>query len=239
MAQKEAALRAVEVRLSYSKIQASWEDGDEQRIVGERFVDEGAMLKANDPIVSILDIHSLTAVIHVIERDYSKVRPGQETIVTTDAFPGKSFTGRVVRVAPLLKETSREARVEIEIPNPDGDLKPGMFVRVEIEFEKRSEATVVPPSALVKRNSSQGVFLADTENMKARFVPITLGIVNGELAEVIRPALSGQVVVLGHHLLEDGGAIILPEKRSGSTTTGKAHRGPQRRGEESRPGGRQ
>ena len=83
----------------------------------------------NAPIVSILDIHSLTAVIHVIERDYSKVRVGQKVIVTTDAFPGSTFTGKIVRIAPLLKETSRQARVEIEVPNRDRLLKPGMFIR--------------------------------------------------------------------------------------------------------------
>jgi len=216
VAQKEAALRAATVRLSYTKIQAYWEDGNEPRIVGERFVDEGSMLKANDPIVSILNIHPLTGVIHVIERDYSKVRTGQEAIVTTDAFPGKTFTGRILRVAPLLKETSRQARVEIEIPNPDEILKPGMFVRVQIEFAEHKNVTVVPLNALVKRKSQQGVFLADTQNMKAQFVPVTLGIIDHALAEVVKPSLSGLVVTLGHHLLEDGSAIIMPNMESGN-----------------------
>jgi len=238
VAQKEAALRAVKVRLSYTKIRASWENGDEYRIVGERFVDEGAMLKANDSIVSILDIHSLTAVIHVIERDYSKVRAGQETIVTTDAFPRKTFTGRVVRVAPLLKEASRQARVEIEIPNPDGILKPGMFIRAQIEFAKHDNASVIPISALVKRKGNQGVFLADTQNMKAHFVPITPGIVNGQLAEVVRPSLSGLVVILGHHLLEDGSDIILPNGESGSFSPQQVNPELPHRGGKNKPGGK-
>ena len=210
VAQKEAALKAAQVRLSYTKIRTWWEDGNEPRIVGERFVDEGAMLKANDPIVSVLDIHSLTGLIHVIERDYAEVRLGQEAIVTTDAFPGRIFTGKIVRVAPLLKETSREARVEIEVPNRDRLLKPGMFVRAQIEFARHDNATVVPSAALAKRNGQQGIFVADTQNRKAHFVPVTLGIVNGELAEVVKPSLSGYVVTLGQHLLEDGASITLP-----------------------------
>lgn len=211
VAQKEAALKATQVRLSYTKIRTWWENTNENRIVGERFVDEGAMLKANDPIVSVLDIHSLIGVIHVIERDYSEVVVGQEAIVTTDAFPDRTFTGKIVRVAPLLKETSRQARVEVEVPNPDRLLKPGMFVRAHIEFATHDNATVVPVAALVKRNGHQGVFVADTQNRKAHFVPVTLGIVSGELAEVIKPPLSGSVVNLGHHLLEDGSPITLPE----------------------------
>ena len=210
--QREAALNAAQVRFSYTRIQALWEDGSETRIIGERFVDEGEMLKANAPIVSILEIQSLTAVIHVIERDYSQVRAGQDATLTTDAVPGKTFPGKILRVAPLLRETSRQARVEIEVPNLEGPLKPGMFIRVQIQFAQHDDATVIPMAALAKRRGQQGVFVADRQNMKARFVPVTLGIINKGLAEVVSPPLSGGVVTLGQHLLEDGSAIRLPPK---------------------------
>jgi RND family efflux transporter MFP subunit len=212
VAQKEAALKAAQVRLAYAQIRASWEDGNDTRVVGERFVDEGAMLAPNTSIVSVLDIRALTGVIYVIERDYSKVRTGQEASVSTDAFPGRTFPGKVVRVAPILKETSREARVEIEVPNPEGLLKPGMFIRVQIEFSRVDDAMVVPLSAVAKRNGKQGVFQVNMEEMTAQFVPVDLGIVNNERAQILAPPLTGQVVTLGHHLLEDGGAIILPER---------------------------
>jgi len=113
-----------------------------------------------------------------------------------------------------LKETSRQARVEVEIPNAARVLKPGMFVRAQLEFARHDEATVVPVVAVVRRNGKQGVFLADTGEMKARFIPVTVGIVDGELAEVVKPALSGMVVTMGHHLLEDGSAIRLPEQEA-------------------------
>jgi RND family efflux transporter MFP subunit len=210
VAQKEAALKAAQVRLAYTEIRASWEDGEDTRVVGERFVDEGAMLAPNASIVSVLDIRALTGVIYVIERDYSKVRIGQQASVSTDAFPGRTFLGRVVRVAPILKETSREARVEIEVPNPEGLLKPGMFIRVQIEFSRFDEATVVPIRAVAKRNGRQGVFQVDMKEMTAQFVPVDLGIVNNEWAQILTPPLTGQVVTLGHHLLEEGSSIILP-----------------------------
>jgi RND family efflux transporter MFP subunit len=213
VSQKEAALKAAQVRLSYTMIHASLTDGDGSIVVGERFVDEGAMLQANSPIVSVFDISSLTAVIFVIERDYPKVKIGQEAFVTTDAYPDRPFTGMIVRVAPVLKEESRQARVEIEIPNPDWLLKPGMFTRVQIEFAKHEGVTVVPLTSLARRAGQEGVFRIDMENMKARFVPLKLGIVNGDLAEVVNPSLSGLVVTLGQHLLEDGSAIILPDEQ--------------------------
>ena len=216
--QKEAALKAAEVRRSYTQMSISWEDADEVRCVGGRFVDEGAMLTANAPVVSILQTHPIVAEIHVIERDYVYIEIGQEAAVTTDAHADRTFAGQVARITPQLEEASRQARIEIEIDNSDKRLRPGMFVRVRIELARHDEAMLVPVSALAKREGKRGVFLMDEESMKANFVPVKLGFTEGDLAEVLEPALSGSVITLGHHLLEDGGAITLP----GAAARGKA-----------------
>ena len=212
--QRQAALKSAEVRLSYTRICAAWEDGDAPRVIAERFVDEGAMLKANDPIVSVVDLSTVIAVIYVIERDFPEVRVGQAATVSTDAYPGREFHGKIVRRAPVLREESRQARVEIEVPNPEGLLAPGMFARVRIRFAERPDATVVPASALVRRNGRQGVFLADPAQGKAHFVAVRIGILSGDTAEILEPKLEGMVVTLGHHLLEDGGAIVVPGRDS-------------------------
>jgi len=263
--QKEAAFKVAQLQLSYTKVQAFWEDAPSMkndgsvrteappapsasnppssinhhqpcRVVGERFVDEGALVSVNQPIVSILENDPLVAVVFVIERDYPKMSIGQEAAVTTDAYPGKTFTGAIRRIAPLLRETSRQARVEIEIANPDHLLKPGMFVRAQVEFGRHEEATLIPLSALVRRGGKEGVFLVDGAEaggtgdggaspapralqtpspsgppLQVRFVPVTTGIASGEVLEVVEPALSGLVVTLGNHLLEDGSRVILPK----------------------------
>jgi RND family efflux transporter MFP subunit len=182
VAQKEAALKTALVRLSYTKVQAFWEEGDQPRVVGERFVDVGELLSINQPIVSILENNPLTAVVYVIERDYPKVTIGQQAIVSTDAYPGRTFAGSITRIAPLLKESSRQARLEVEVPNPDLMLKPGMFVRARVEFAMQENATLVPLPAIVKRDNKEGVFIADTQNLKARFVPVTTGIIFSKTA---------------------------------------------------------
>jgi RND family efflux transporter MFP subunit len=223
VSQKKAALAMAKVRLSYTQIRVPENHAANNRVVGERYVDEGAMLAPNMPIVSILDIGTLIAVINVIERDYPKIQPGLEALIKTDAFPGQTFSGKVVRIAPLLMEKSREARIEIEISNDQRLLKPGMFVRVQIEFRQHENVTVVPIAALVKRNGKQGVFEVDRSEKKAYFVPVELGIVNGTQAEILSPQLSNAVVTLGQHLLEDGGNIILPDETPGD-------RGPRKPG---------
>ena len=236
VAQKAAALKAAKIRLSYATVRASWETGDETRVVGERFADEGALLQANQPIVSILETHSLIGVIHMIERDYPEAKAGQEVTIATDAYSGRTFTGRIVRIAPLLKESSRQGRVEVEIANPDRLLKPGMFIRASIEFARHEDATVVPVKALAKRNETQGVFLADVKARKAHFVPVTVGIIDGERAEVLKPAISGQVVTLGQHLLEDGSPIALPDGGAGVPAAEQPGGKPAKKPGAARPG---
>jgi RND family efflux transporter MFP subunit len=212
--QKEAALKTAEVRLSYTKVQAFWEKGDQVRVVGERFVDEGALLQVNQPIVSVLENDPLTAVVYVIEKDYPKVKTGQQALVFTDAYPDKIFKGTITRIAPLLKESSRQARIEIQVPNQAHFLKPGMFLRAEVEFARHENATLIPLSALVRRKDKDGAFVIDEKNLKANFVPIITGIIKGEQVEIIEPQISGRVVTMGNHLLEDGSDVRLGARES-------------------------
>ncbi|MBN1880296.1 efflux RND transporter periplasmic adaptor subunit [bacterium] len=211
---KEAALRAAEVRLSYTRIQAAWEDGLTPRTIAERFVDEGTMLRANDPIVSIVDLQKVLAVINVVEKDFPKIRIGQIAEITTDAHPGKIFEGHIVRRAPVLDEATRKARVEIEIPNNESLLTAGMFVRAELQFDRHEDAVVVPQSAVVNRDGHRGVFIADPDKSRATFAPVETGISRDDLVEILSPDLSGLVITLGQHLLEDGASILLTSEET-------------------------
>lgn len=212
---REAALESANIRLSYTQIKVSWDEGSDRRVVGERLVHEGALLSPNEPIISILEINPLLAVIHITDKDYFRVEKGQTAIISSNALPNKLVSGKIERIAPLLQETSRSARIEIEIPNQEALLKPGMFVNVEIEYKAIDNATVVPVSSLVNRDNRQGIFLVDIENKIAKFVPVTVGISNSEIMEIVNPpSLTGYVVTLGQHLLADGSPIILPQSFS-------------------------
>ncbi len=203
----EAALKAAEVRLSYTTIRASWQGGDDRRAVGERFANEGAMLSANSPIVSVLEIDPVVAVVFVAEVDYPRLSIGQEASIRSVAFPSREFPGNIVRIAPLFRAASRQARIEVQVANAEQLLKPGMFVGVEIELAVAEASPVVPIEALIDRAGRRGVFTVDAKTNVAHFVPVRLGILERGLAQILEPALEGSVVTMGHHLLEDGGAI--------------------------------
>jgi RND family efflux transporter MFP subunit len=213
--QKEASLEAARVRLSYTRIAARWDGGPDTRVVGRRFTNEGAMLQANEPIISIVNTQNLIAVVNVIERDFPFIRIGQTATVRTDAYPEKNYQGQVIRFAPVLEETSRQGRVEVLIANSEGLLAPGMFARVRLEFSRLDNVLSVPRAALARRNDVQGIFVADTENMKADFIPVILGLTDGDLVEIREPEIQGYVVTLGNHLLEDGMNIVIPGMQPG------------------------
>ena len=82
---------------------------------------------------------------------------------------------------------------------------------MSIEYECHDNATVVPVDALIKNGEKWSIFLADRDQMKAHRIPVTLGIVSGDLAEIVEPDVSGSVVTVGQHLLENDSAISLPE----------------------------
>jgi len=110
-----------------------------------------------------------------------------------------------------LREASRQARVEIEVPNPDGALAPGLFARVRIRFEEHVDARTVSIAALVRRGGKTGVFQIEHPAETARFVPVRTGIEQGGRVEIVEPELTGEVVVLGQHLLEDGAAVRIAD----------------------------
>lgn len=213
MQRQEAAIRGARTRLGYTQIAVAWDRGGGERLVAERFVDPGVTLAVNAPLVSLVDIGEMRAVFSAVETDYSRIVVGQTADIQVDAYPGELFTGRIMRIAPILNENSRQGRVEIGVPNGDRRLKPGMFVRIRITFQVKSDRILLPLGAVVSRGDQLGVFVARGagESMRAELVPVKLGIRSGEVVEITSPEdLSGEVVTLGNHLLRDQTPIRLP-----------------------------
>lgn len=239
---KESQVKGAKIRLAYTRVDAVWANSTTTRFVGERFTAEGAMLSANAPIVSVYELEPLIAVLDVVERDFFKIRIGQEAQVSVAALPGKKFPGKVIRIAPVLNAATRQARVEVEVPNPDFVLKPGMFVTVNLQFATHRGTQAVPITALTNRKSADGIFLIASDSRIAQFTPIEKGISQGDMVEIASPTtITGMVVTLGHHLLEDGATVILPmdsASSQGKSSAADAKRGPGGEGGSRGTGGR-
>jgi len=207
----EAELQTAKIRLGYTTVVATWDKGSDERYVGERFVEEGAMVSANTALLSVVDLNPMLAVVNATEKDYARLRPGQPITLTTDAYPGERFTGSVSRIAPVFSEASRQARVEMTVNNSDQRLKPGMFVRVQAVLERVADAVIVPVEAITRRQGRDVVFVTDAGGKTVSLQPVQTGIRDRDRVQIVGVPPGKQVVVLGHQLLGDDSKISVPD----------------------------
>jgi len=206
----ESSLESANIRLGYTQVTAGWTGGDEHRVVAERYVDEGQTVAANAPLLLIVELHPIVGVVFVTERDYAYLKPGQLVSLATDAYPGEQYTGRIDRIAPVFRKSTRQARIEMTIDNPQHRLKPGMFIRATVVLAQVPEATIVPEQALTKRDDRNGVFIVSEDGRSVAWRKVKVGIREGDRVQVEGEGLSGRVVTLGQQLVKDGSAITIP-----------------------------
>jgi RND family efflux transporter MFP subunit len=131
--------------------------------------------------------------------------------LTTDAYPGERFGGRIDRIAPVFSTSTRQARVEMTIENPRHRLKPGMFIRVAVVMERVPETTIIPEQALTTRNEKTGVFVVSDDGKSVTWREVKVGIREGDRVQVQSEGLSGRVVTLGQQLVSDGSSITISD----------------------------
>jgi RND family efflux transporter MFP subunit len=152
--------------------------------IGKRNVDPGAMVSTNTAVASVVDISRLKLVVNVVEKDLRMVTAGDVGVVEVDAYPGEKFNGRIARVAPVLDPATRTASIEIEIPNPGYRLKPGMYARITLTVEERKNVLVAPKIAVIDFESKRGVWVP-TDDTRAKFTPVQLGIEGTDTIEIV------------------------------------------------------
>ena len=177
--QNDSRLQELRINLQNTQV-VSPVDG----FVGKRSVDPGAMVNTNTAIASVVDISKMRLVANVVEKDLRMVSAGDTAVVEVDAYPGEKFNGKIARVSPVLDPSTRTAAMEVEIPNGDYRLKPGMYARINLTIEEHDKALVMPKTAIVDYQNQRGVWVPN-ESERAMFVPLKLGIENSEQIEVV------------------------------------------------------
>jgi RND family efflux transporter MFP subunit len=176
--------------------------------VARRAVDPGASVGQNAPVVDVVDITSVRLVANVVERDLKELQSGDATRVQVDAYPGETFRGRIARVSPILDPATRTAPIEVEVPNPDYRLKPGMYARVGITTDTIKDALLIPSDAMADLGGRRGVF--QVLNDSAVFRTVQVGTEQGNLVEVLGGLKEGeQVITTGARALRDGDRVVL------------------------------
>jgi Cu(I)/Ag(I) efflux system membrane fusion protein len=131
--------------------------------VMEKSVLPGAYIMPGEKLYTLSDLSSVWLYADIYEKDIAGVQVGQPVAVTAAAYPGQNFDGVVTFVNPVLDDATRAVKVRIEMANPDGKLKPNMFVNAAIGLQL-GESLVIPVSSLLDTGSRKVVYVAQAED---------------------------------------------------------------------------
>ena len=207
--QQRSAQRMAQMHLDDTRIVAPFSG-----FISQRNLDVGAAVSnqaaatsnASIGIVTLQEINPVKVQLEVPERDVARVAVGNEVRLTTDAYVGRRFSGKVARVVHALDPRTRTMGVEIDIPNPENFLKPGMYARVELLVEVRPDALLVPLEVLTGAEGRPTVLIVRDGKVVA--APVELGPTDGPLVQVTKGVEPDTEVILqGKDLVRDGMAV--------------------------------
>jgi membrane fusion protein (multidrug efflux system) len=162
---------------------------------------------------AVSDFDSLVLTVGVPEGELPKLAVAQSAQVTVDAVPGRAFDARIGLITPRVDPATGTFPVKVEIDDPEGQLRPGMFARVSIVYESKANALKVPRSAFLENDGPPAVFVI--VDGKAEQRQLELGLLNGSYVEVLSGiAPTDQVVVVGQSGLKSGTAVKIVNAES-------------------------
>lgn len=179
-----------------------------------RAVNPGEVVEANRELLRVADLSNVWVVTQVFERDLARVVVGSGASVTSEAYPGRIFRGRVAFIDPQLDSSTRTAQVRVEIANPSQALKLGMFVNVAFGAVGTAEATAptVPASAVQNVGGHTFVFLATTDANTYLMRPVRLGAESAGRFPILEGlAVGDRVVTEGSFMLRAEWLKLHPE----------------------------
>ncbi len=193
----KASYQLAQLELSYTNIVAPISG-----VVAQRMVKPGNLVALNAPVFRIVDNSRLEAVLNVPEKELATLKAGLPVRMSADAIPGVAFTGQVDRISPVVDAGSGTFRVVASFAG-SSTLRPGMFGRIEVVYDQRENVLTLPRTALLDDEGEPAVYVV--RGKKAVRVPVQLGYINGELAEVRKGVKEGdQVVTAGKVAVRDG-----------------------------------
>jgi RND family efflux transporter MFP subunit len=214
-AQNSAA--AMQAQLQYTNQQKLYQqvvapfDG----VVTQRNIDVGSLITANatsgTAMFTVVQSSVIRVWVYVPQDAAFGVKPGIDAIIRVPAMPNLTFHGKVTRIADALQPGTRTLLTEVDIPNPDGALQPGVYCTVELRIPRQSPSLIVPASAIIFNQS--GMQVAVVENGVAHLHKIAITADNGTEVEVNDGIKDGDKVILQPPVnLADGNKVqIIPE----------------------------
>lgn len=208
----EASYNLRNLELDYTRIRAPI-DG----VVSERYIKLGNTIKTGDPVFRVTSLDPLVAYVHVPEREFRRISAGQPVHIDIDALPGPSIVVDVTRVSPIVDPATGTFKLTIEIQDDDGRIKPGMFGRMNIVYDKHANVLQVPRSAIIGSIGSTSVFLV--ENGLGIRKEVETGFSDDGMIEVSSGLTdTDKVITVGHIGLKNETKVTVINQPDGDTT---------------------
>ena len=175
-------------------------------VLGQMNIAQGQYVTAGQKLVTLTDIRHVRVQYSVPERYFSVLQTGQPVTVSTSAWPGKTFTGKVTFVSPTVNPHDRTIMLHADVPNDAGHLTAGLFVDVQQTLRMMPNALVVVPASLT--STLQGKVIYRIREGLAERIPVTVISRNTEFVQIQGSIVPGDlVVVAGQERLHDGSRV--------------------------------
>jgi membrane fusion protein (multidrug efflux system) len=176
--------------------------------IARRHVSPGEFVNVGQKLFELVALDPIEVEFHLPEIDSARVAVGQVARVHVTPYPGEAFEARVTVVSPTLDPRTRTLRVQAQLPNADGRLRPGLFARIDLGLAKRQGVLMVPEEAVLQRAEGPVVFRLDGEGRVERRA-VKTGLFRDGVVEIVEGIAPGdQIVTRGHADLVDGSAVI-------------------------------
>ena len=206
----QAQLKSTNQQKIYQQVVAPF-DG----VITQRNIDVGSLITADatsgTSMFSMVHSNVIRVWVYVPQDSAFGVSPGVDAVIRVPAMPNLTFHGKVTRIANALQPGTRTLLTEVDIPNPDGALQPGVYCTVELKIPRRSPALIVPASAVIFNQNGKQVAVAENGVVHLRKIAITTDL--GTEVEVSEGVKDGDKVILEPPVsLADGEKVqIIPE----------------------------
>jgi RND family efflux transporter MFP subunit len=199
---QEAQLRVLNQQKTYQSVKAPF-DG----VITQRNVDVGALVQADAAsgtfMFTLAHSDIIRIQLHVPQDDALDVAAGTQAVVRVPEMPGRDFPGQVTRIADALQPGTRTLLTEIDVPNPDHALSPGMYCRVELKIRRKTSSLIVPSEAVIFNRDGLSVAIVDDGVVHLRKITSVRDF--GTTVEVSAGVAEGDKVVLNPQVdLTDG-----------------------------------
>jgi RND family efflux transporter MFP subunit len=205
VAAQQALLQVLNQQKAYQRVVAPF-DG----IITQRNIDVGSLVQANATsgtfMFTIMQSDVIRTQVYVPQDQLFGLRPGVDAVVHVPEMPGRTFPGKVTRTADALQPGTRTLLTEIDIPNPDGTLRPGIYCTIELHIPRKVPSLMVPADALIF--NSNGLQVAVIEDGVAHIRKISVARDLGTELEVRDGVKAGDQVILNPAVdLADGSRV--------------------------------